>query len=300
MQKYLTTKIMNKLKINIVCDSQMSRVLGFEPGKTPTKIEYVTGNYEYDGVSVFIDKCFDEEHLSIVSKIKSKYKLAWMHEPRALNDLTDIRYKTLELMMSEFNYIMTYDEYLLDTYPEKCIFTADNGIWIQDENIKLWDKTKLMSMIYSWKNWTEGHRLRHQIANMNIVGLDLFGDGSKHPVKYKEEALKDYAFSITIENSRSKYYFTEKLLDCFAVGTVPIYWGCTNVGDFFDTRGILQFETFDDLAKVFDEIVNEPNLYNLMYPFVLENFERAKEYIRYEDWIYKNVYSKILGVKNEI
>ena len=271
----------------------MSRVLGFEPGKTPTKIEYVK-HFDYDGISVFIDQCFDIHEQKIIDTINSKIKCAWMHEPRELNDITRIRYNEVEKLIDKFDYVMTYDEYLLDTYPKKCIFTADNGIWIQDENIKLHDKTKLMSMIYSWKNWTEGHKLRHIIADSNIEGLDLYGDGSSHPVEFKEEALADYQFSITIENSKSKYYFTEKLLDCFATGTIPIYWGCTNIGDFFDERGILQFDCENDLRRIFEEITKEPSLYNLMYPFVKENFERAKEFIRYEDWIFDNVYAKIL------
>jgi len=285
---------MNKLKINIVTDAQMSRVLGFEPGKIPNKIEYVTGNTSYNGITVFIDKCFDESDIGIIDVIDSKILCAWMHEPRALSDLTNKRYLALEKNIDKFDYVMTYDEYLLDTYPNKCIFTADNGIWIQDQNIMLWDKTKMMSLIYSWKNWTEGHKLRHLIANIPDTGIDLYGDGSPHPIKYKEEALIDYQFSITIENSRSKYYFTEKLLDCFAVGTIPIYWGCKNIGDFFDERGILQFETIDDLVRIFNEINDHPNLYNMMYPFVLENFHRASAFIRYEDWIYDNVYTKML------
>ena len=288
---------MEKLKINIVTDKQMSRVLSFEEGKIPTKIEYTKGHTEYDGITVFIDTCFDQENLSIISNVNSKIKCAWMHEPRALSEKCDLRYKTLELTRHKFDYIMTYDEYLLDAYPEKCIFTADNGVWIQDENIKIWDKTKLMSMIYSWKNWTEGHKLRHMIANIPNTGMDLYGDGSPHPVKFKEEALKDYQFSITIENSKSKYYFTEKLLDCLAVGTIPIYWDCTNVGDFFDERGILQFNTLEDLVKIFEHINDEPTLYNIMYPFVKENFRRAQEFIRYEDWIFDNVYTKMLKEK---
>jgi hypothetical protein len=290
---------MEKLKINIVADRQMSRVLHFEEGKTPTKIEYVKDSYDYDGISVFIDKCFDLEQIHIVDSVKSKIKCAWMHEPRALSDLVGSRYAVLETFIHKFDYVMTYDEQLLKKYPNKCIFTADNGIWIQDENIKIWDKTKLMSMIYSWKKWTEGHKLRHLIANQNIEGLDLYGDGSPHPVAYKEEALKDYQYSIAIENSRSKYYFTEKLLDCFAVGTIPIYWGCKNIGKFFDTRGILEFNDLEELAGIFNEISKYPTMYNTMFPFVKENFERAKEFIRYEDWIYKNVYSKMLGIKNE-
>jgi hypothetical protein len=290
-----------KLLINAITDSTLQNTLHFEEGKTPTKIEYTPrGLLEFDEITVCTDKVFDDEHLWIIDKIKSKYIIGWMHEPRALGEWCDKRYKNLEKNLDKFYTTLTYDEYLLDTYPEKTMFCADNGIWIKNENIKIWEKSKLMSMIYSWKDWTEGHRLRHMIANQNIEGLDLYGDGSKHPVKYKEEALKDHQFSITIENSRSKYYFTEKLLDCFAVGAIPIYWGCTNIGDFFDERGILQFETLTELGNIFQHIIEEPNLYNLMFPFVKENFELAKQYIRYEDWIYDNVYTKILGIKNEI
>jgi len=287
-------KRMNKLKINIITDKDMSRVLGFEPGKTPTKIEYVTGNYNYDGISVFLDKCFDVEDIHILDKVQSKIKCAWMHEPREIGEWCNKRYLNLENNLNKFDYVMVHDQYLLDKYPNKCVFTSDNAIWIQDENIRIHEKTKLMSLIYSWKNWTDGHKLRHLIANQQSEGLDLYGDGSPHPVKFKEEALADYQFSITIENSRSKYYYTEKLLDCFATGTIPIYWGCTNIEDFFDVKGILQFETLDDLIKIFNEINNEPNLYNMMYPFVLENFNRVQAYHRHADWIYDNVYTKIL------
>lgn len=289
---------MNKLKINIITDSNMSRVLGFEENKIPNKVEYVTGNKNYNGITVFIDKCFDVGEDKIIDEINSTVKCAWFHDPRQINDLQQSRLLNLEKNhLNKLDYIMTYDEYLLDTYPNKCIYTADNGIWIQDENIKIHEKTKLMSMIYSFKNWTEGHRLRHLIAQQNIEGLDLFGDGSSHPVKYKEEALVDYQFSITIENSRSKYYYTEKLLDCFAVGTIPIYWGCKNIDEYFDGRGILKFNDLNELAEIFNHINEEPNLYNLMFPYVKNNFEIAKDYIRYEDWIFDNVYKTIIKEK---
>lgn len=39
---------------------------------------------------------------------------------------------------------------------------------------------------------------------------------------------------------RREGYFTEKLLDCFLLRTVPIYWGCPNLADFgFDDAGVV-------------------------------------------------------------
>ena len=46
-------------------------------------------------------------------------------------------------------------------------------------------------------------------------------------------------FHVAIENVRQPHYFTEKLLDCFLTNTMPIYWGCPNIGAYFDTSGMI-------------------------------------------------------------
>ena len=55
----------------------------------------------------------------------------------------------------------------------------------------------------------------------------------------------DYQYSIAIENSRQTHYFTEKLLDCLLTKTIPIYYGCPNIAEYFDTRGWILLETAD-------------------------------------------------------
>ena len=40
-------------------------------------------------------------------------------------------------------------------------------------------------------------------------------------------------FSIATENAAVDNYFTEKLMDCFLTKTVPIYYGSSNIGEFF-------------------------------------------------------------------
>lgn len=40
--------------------------------------------------------------------------------------------------------------------------------------------------------------------------------------------LRDYRFNLTPENSNDPYYCTEKLMEAFQAGTVPIYFGCNN------------------------------------------------------------------------
>jgi hypothetical protein len=36
-------------------------------------------------------------------------------------------------------------------------------------------------------------------------------------------------------------------LDCFLFKSMPIYWGCSNIGDYFNKHGIIEFNNVDDL-----------------------------------------------------
>lgn len=123
-------------------------------------------------------------------------------------------------------------------------------------------------MIYSEKTSTVGHKLRHKIAK-EFPQVDLYGRGSPAPINLKEEALVDYRFSIVIENSRIDNYFTEKLVDCFLTGTVPIYWGCPNIGDYFEEGGVISLITVDLFSLT-------GGLYEKMMPHINKNFALAK------------------------
>jgi hypothetical protein len=69
-------------------------------------------------------------------------------------------------------------------------------------------------------------------------------------------------------------------------GTIPIYWGCPSIGDFFDIDGILTFDTIDDLSEILNSLT--PELYNSKIKNIKNNFELSKKYILSEDWIYEN------------
>ena len=50
-----------------------------------------------------------------------------------------------------------------------------------------------------------------------------------------------------IENAQEPDYFTEKLLDCFICGTIPIYWGAPNISHYFNVDGMV---ICNDLAEL--------------------------------------------------
>ncbi|NBR15573.1 MAG: hypothetical protein EBU01_13505, partial [Crocinitomicaceae bacterium] len=96
----------------------------------------------------------------------------------------------------------------------------------------------------------------------------------------KEELFLDYQFSFVIENSKQTNYFSEKLIDCLITKTIPIYYGCPNIHNWFDIRGWIILETTDvneliQKAHKLPVYMNHINVIN-------ENYERAKEYICFE------------------
>ena len=77
--------------------------------------------------------------------------------------------------------------------------------------------------------------------------------GGYKAFKQKADGLAPYRYSVVIENVRERNYFTEKLIDALLCGTVPIYWGCPNIGDFFDTTGMMICESEADIQAALDK-----------------------------------------------
>ena len=153
----------------------------------------------------------------------------------------------------------------------------------------------MLSHIVSKQDWARGHKLRYIVAKA-IEGkydVDMWGSAVK-PFKTKLQPLKDYMFSITIMNCKHKDYFTETLVDTFRCGTIPIFWGCPNVGDYFNTDGMLIFKTGPELISILDKL--SPQLYKNKLPYVKENFEIAKKHCQLDDKIYEAVKEVINNV----
>lgn len=129
------------------------------------------------------------------------------------------------------------------------IKNADNVIesqpylgWFEDKysyedwkELRLSKKKKKISCISSDKLTTKGHKERFVFVERlkkESLGIDFYGRGYKELVD-KYEGLREYKYSIAIENGSFKNYFSEKIMDCFLNYTVPIYFGCPNIKDFF-------------------------------------------------------------------
>jgi hypothetical protein len=218
-------------------------------------------------------------HQGMIDNFKGK-KYAWNLESRAIFNV-DFIFKNIDSILEKFELIFTSNKDLIDINPNKIKFVPADGTWI--ENPKLHDKSKILSMITSRKKFTVGQDIRMKAAE-NIKNMDLYGRGFK-PVEKKEEGLIDYMFSISVENDSYDNYFTEKILDCFATGTIPIYWGCPSIGEFFDERGILFFKNLEELNNIVDKLT--PDLYYSKMEYTQNNLEKVMDYLVAEDYMYE-------------
>jgi hypothetical protein len=87
-------------------------------------------------------------------------------------------------------------------------------------------------------------------------------------VENKLDAIKDYQFSICMENSVEDGYITEKFIDSILCETVPIYYGSASVENWYGNC----FEYIDvenDSIDKIKEIINDDKVYN---------FDKAKDF----------------------
>lgn len=201
-----------------------------------------------------------------------------------------------------FDAIFTFDAEILKNLKNAKFFLY-GSVWygrgdaahkIREDNYKY--KTKNISMICSAKAMCEGHIRRRNLAfKVKNEGLaDTFGkfDGGGYvPI---ELPLEEYRYSIAVENTVQPFYFTEKILNCFAAQTLPIYLGATEIGRYFNPAGIIQISIAD--CEHIEDILAKctPEEYARRLPAVIDNFNRVKNFMNqtYFDHIYINYLRK--------
>ena len=224
-----------------------------------------------------------------VDEYESKIKVALLTECRPFD--IQGRYKYMLENENKFDYIVTYDDRLIAELPIKTCPTPEGGTWVWPlDKQRIYPKTKLCSYVVSDKAYTPEQKIRVDLLRTfynfknHFPNLGLYGRGHNpfpedHDNDYdgKYKILKDYAFSVTMENWVQDNYFSEKIMDCFMVGTVPIYFGARDISKYFNTDGIIiantKEEILDEVSKLsFDR-------YNGMLPAIKENFELANNHI---------------------
>ena len=142
------------------------------------------------------------------------------------------------------------------------------------------EKNKICSMIVSTKSFLPGHLKRFNFTKKLIDHfknkIDFFGFGF-NPIKNKKDAIDPYIYSIGIENSSYPNYWTEKIADIYLGYTAPIYYGCTNIKNYFSEESFikLNIDNFDFSVHEIEKILNNP--YSIDFEAIKEDRKKVLE-----------------------
>ena len=128
-----------------------------------------------------------------------------------------------------------------------------NGLKVEDL-----DKKNNIVWITSNQRSSKGHQKRMKFLDniKSLAFVDLYGRGI-NPIQDKWDVLSKSKYAIAYENFQSDYYWTEKITDCFLSYTMPLYFGCNKIDDFFPKNSFIQIDPNDKHIDLFlTEIVN--------------------------------------------
>ncbi len=113
-------------------------------------------------------------------------------------------------------------------------------------------RKKLIDALNNYKEVASGGRYRNNVGG---------------PVKDKLKFQKNYKFNLCMENSSTPGYVTEKLIEGFASGGIPIYWGDPNIGQIFNEKSFIncmRYNSVDDIVKDIIKLDQNDELYQKM------------------------------------
>ena len=234
--------------------------------------------------------------------------------PRLYNDVHSV--------FDDFALVFTSNSQLLSNY-ENARFIPSGGVWLPekraDSNLSEADKVRMVSMISSNKLHCPEHIRRYAIAlglERGVREVDVFRQGFRFSRRTRRQApilftssgltrelskkavepseyLSQYRYSIILENFLDDTFLTEKILNCFASQTIPIYRGASNVGEWFDYRGVIAWRTWRDLMEILEEVVS-PEDYSRRLEAIRRNFNRVQGFVTIEDYIHDH-YAEEIG-----
>lgn len=148
------------------------------------------------------------------------------------------------------HYKPKYQTLINGTIPVKsktdfCGFVVSN-----DQGMK--ERLQMYKLLSAYKKVESGGRY------MNNIG---------GPIKDKFAFDQSHKFSLAFENCSHKGYTTEKIVEAFAAGAIPIYYGNPEIGKEFNTKAfvnIYDFASLEDAVKRVIEIDQNDELYKQM------------------------------------
>lgn len=211
----------------------------------------------------------------------------------------------------DYSYLLTYFDDLLRFLPNTIMFHLITP-FVRPSPVL--EKKFSVSSVVSGRMNNEGHPLRHELyfkkdeikipADIYLSGNPdtIFEKGDyknglvlKHGSDTSNDKIRvfDCMFHIAIETSGMRNCFSEKLVDCFLTKTIPVFWGCDNIGDFFNADGIIQCKDVNDIIKTCNKLT--PELYESKRAAIEENYNKSLMYADYKEHLKETIQALLDG-----
>ena len=244
------------------------------------KPKYINWTHDYAPVKFFSDVFVKRPDIR-------RKDCALLIEPRSIQPQI---YNYMETHYKKFQYVFTHDSILLSKIPNgKQIYWG--GVYEFNDI----PKTKDISMVSSNKQMCNLHICRLEWAKRLENEIDCMGTYNGGNMVDTKTIYAPYRFSVVVENYIDDYWFSEKICNCFANKTIPIYVGARKISEIFNENGIFECRDFKDIKTVIDFIkkVGAEREYNDRLDAINDNYERVKAFTCFEDTFY-NMHKDLL------
>lgn len=288
---------MENLKIGLFDTSFRHHPSNTIPGSPINYVEWNRSNPTHESLVCFTN----EQILSDQRKqVPKSQRIALLYESK---ETMNWLYRDVQEVISEFQIFFTHEKQFLQNY-SNTRWIPGNGIWIGHSYgggvTGLCNKDRLLSFITSDKQTTTLQQLRvllaRKLGELSNYEIDIYLRPA-HAFEYIpiSQCLGRYHFSLIVENTISPWYFTEKLLNCFAVGTIPIYLGATEIEEFFNPQGIIKFMSMGEfIDKTLPSL--SPDLYKSKIDGVVDNLERSLKMSSIEKVISETIMQELFNI----
>jgi len=257
-QQKIKVKLINRGRAGILCSSQF-------PGQSHSwgncEFHFSLTERNYDWLVVIDDISRQHNALPEVLACADEHTLLITSEPPTITHYGNA-------FTGQFEHVLTsQDEQSLPH--RNRLYSHTGNLWFNGHNygeiqkINFNDKTQKISTVCSSKQQRHTiHKARFEFTDWlkaQIPELEIFGHGVR-AIKQKYSALDSFRFHLAIENHIAPHHWTEKLADPFLSGALPIYYGCSNIGDYFPADSYLAIDINkpDEALQKIDELINDP------------------------------------------
>jgi len=97
----------------------------------------------------------------------------------------------------------------------------------------------------------------------SVIHVDYAGDyktnipkiTAQYNTQEFRDAISEYKFIISMENSQEDTYITEKITHGLLVNTIPIYWGSPHIHDYFNSERFINVESNENIIPSINKII---------------------------------------------